>query len=152
LAIAPRHSAFTARPDIMTNQETVRSSFFPRLIGIAAILAVHFFSLVMLILVFCSVVPKYLDFFDSWNLELPEMTILAITMSFACCNYWYLAVLLLPADAIIVIMLSLLGTKRSWILSVYCHLVLLTVIFLLLFVIVSMAVPIASIPAPSLLA
>ncbi len=136
----------------MTDQETVRSSFFPRLIGIAAILAVHFFTLVMLILVFCSVVPKHLDFFDSWNLELPEMTILAITMAFACCDYWYLAVLLLPADAIIVIMLSLLGTKRSWILSVYCHLVLLTVIFLLLFVIVSMAVPIASIPAPSRLA
>ncbi len=133
----------------MTEPEPVRQSIMPRLIGIAAILSVHFFSLLVLILVFCSVVPVYQMFFDHRNLEVPGMVMLTIKLSHACLDYWYLAIVfVMPVDAVIVFVLSSLGAKRSWILSVCCHLWLLAVTLLLFFVILSMALPIRHLADP----
>ena len=136
----------------MNDQDPARPSIFPRLFSIAAILAVHFFTLIVLLFVFCQIVPVYMKFFEYQNVELPTIAIQAIRLSYACVNYWYLAVVFgMPADAIIVSLLTSLGPRRTWILSVYCHLCLLAVILLLVFVIIAMGVPIHCLTEPMIL-
>ena len=127
----------------MSDQQPARSTFLSRIIGVVAILAAHFFALCVLVMVLCSVVPVYSRFFEVHDLELPNIAFSTIQLSYLCNNYWYLLFIFgMPIDAVIVFVLSSLGAKRSWILQVYCHLWLLAVILLLLFVIVSMSVPI----------
>lgn len=52
----------------------------------------HFFTLLVLIFVLCSVVPKSTMFFDFAETELPAMTIHVIRWSFALVKYWYLLI------------------------------------------------------------
>ncbi len=130
-------------------QESPKSSVVPRLLGIVAILVVHFFTLVVLLVVFCSVVPKYVSFFEAMNTELPAITILVVKVSYLLANYWYLLVVFgMPADAVAVILLAVFQRKRSWVLSVYSHLILLVAILAMFWVAIALGVPLHAMAGP----
>jgi type II secretory pathway component PulF len=118
------------------------ASVAPRIVAAIAALGVHFFTLILAIVVLCSVVPKYVKFFEQGNVELPVMTQQLIHLSWFAVSYWYLIVFLgMVVDAAIVALLTF-APKRKWLLSIYSHLWLLAVIFFLFWISIGLCVPI----------
>ena len=134
---------------MVDEQGSVKSSVVPRLLGIVAVLAAHFLTFVVLLVVFCSVVPKYVSFFEATYTELPAITLLVIKLSYLVTNYWYLLVLFgMPADGVVVIVLAVFLRKRNWVVSVYSHLILLVAILAMFWVTVALGVPLHAMAGP----
>lgn len=122
-----------------------RESPVSRLIGSAAILAAHFFTVVLLLLVFVKVVPLYTEFFEQSEVQLPAATQLVIRTSWTVVMYWYLIIPLgMVVDGAIVLLLSRFSSKGSWLLSLYSHMWLLAVIVLLFAASVTLVMPLVS--------
>ena len=129
----------------MTDRNPARLSSIPRLIAVASILSMHFFTLLVLMFVLCSIVPKYTMFFDFVETKLPAVTIHVIRWSFVLVKYWCLLIVFgMFADAAVVGLLAILFPKRNWVLSAYSHIWLLAVILIMLWISIALCVPIYS--------
>lgn len=132
-----------------TKTEPPKPSAFPRLIGIGAILLVHFLTLLLLVVQSRLIVPKYAAFFEQANVELPAVTLQVMRLSRIFADYWHLAIILgMAADAAVVQHLGMPPSKSSWGLALYSHLWLLGVIALMFWVSITLCVPVFSMVRP----
>jgi type II secretory pathway component PulF len=129
----------------MNNASQPATTVGPRIVAAIAALGVHFFTLILAMVVLCSVVPKYVEFFEQRDGILPLLTQQVIDLSSFAVSYWYLIVFLgMVIDTAIVALLSFVS-KRKWLLSIYSHLWLLAVIFFLFWISLVLGAPIQSI-------
>jgi hypothetical protein len=133
----------------VTKAEPPKPSAVPRLIGIVAVLLVHFLTLLLLVVQSRLIVPKYAAFFEQANVELPAVTMQVMRLSRIFANYWHLAIILgMAADAAVVQHLGMPPSKSSWGLALYSHLWLLGVIALMFWVSIALYVPVFSMVLP----
>ena len=126
-----------------------QKSGLSRLLRIAAILFAHFFSLLVLLFVFVKIVPTFTLVFEQAELELPAATVLVIRTSDAFVMYWYLIIFLgMLLDGSIVAVIAAFSSKTSGLVSLYSHLWLLAVIFLLFWTNVACVMPLVSLAFP----
>ena len=126
----------------MNDAQPPAASVASRIVAAIAVLGVHFVTLILAIVVLCSVVPKYVKFFEQGEIELPVMTQQLIRLSWSAISYWYLIVFFgMVIDAAVVALLTF-AAKRKGLLSFYSHLWLLAVIFFLTWVSIALCVPI----------
>lgn len=132
-----------------TKTEPPKQSAVPRLIGIVAVLLVHFLTLLLLAVELRFIVPKFAAFFKQANVELPAVTLQVIQLSCIFANYWYAAIIVgMAADAAVVQQLGMPPSKSGWRLAVYSHLWLLGVIGLMFWVSITLCVPVLSMVRP----
>lgn len=127
------------------------SSLFARLVGVAAILSVHIVALLATTFITAFGISSYVELFERFETALPPPTILAIRCSNLAVAYWYLIVLVILLNIVVVALLSV-ATTRRWPLTFYSHALLAMIILWLVFVCIALAIPVGhlatSIPAP----
>lgn len=102
-----------------------RMSIMRSILGTAGTFACHLFCIVILIVCMTRVIPISQKCFRGWNMALPVMTQFLISLSDYFMRYWYLAVLMLPLDALVYFGFSRLPAKGNWLAT--CWLLLLPV-------------------------
>jgi hypothetical protein len=133
----------------MQDKPPPQKSGLSRLLGIVAILFAHFFSLLVLLFVFVKIVPTFTLVFEQAELELPAATVLVIRTSDAVVMYWYLIIFLaMVLDGVAVALMAALSSRTSGLVSLYSHMWLLAVIFLLFWTNVACVMPLVSLGFP----
>jgi len=135
----------------MSSGTTPESSFAPQgcfaeILRIVGTLMVHFFTLLLVLVVLVRVVPTFICIFAEFDTELPQATQFVITLSRFVVNFWFLALpLVLLVDTTFVLLLRTTRATRLWLLPLWCNLWLLGVILLLFVVVVAISVPMETI-------
>ncbi len=126
-----------------SKQEPPRKTSLARSLAWTAwMLLAHLVAVVVLIVALVRMVPEFLELFKEFDAAVPTMTELAIGLSHAVVQYWYLLVpLVLFVDAAILLGLRLLPGKAKGLSTVWAVLVLVAAILLLGFIILAVVLP-----------
>jgi type IV pilus assembly protein PilC len=81
-------------------------------------LACHFVAIAVVTVVMIRVVPEFLNLFEDYEVELPNVTIWVLQLSFAFVSYWYLLVLALPIDGVVYFLLRRTPAKVNWLATI----------------------------------
>jgi type II secretory pathway component PulF len=118
-------------------------SIVRRVVAGAALLGIHFVTLILTIVVLRTIVPIYIKLFEDYDVELPVVTQQLIHLSWFVVDYWYLIVFLgMIGDTAVVTLLSVAASKRQWLLSAYSHLWLVAAILFFFGTSVALGLPI----------
>ena len=129
----------------MTNIDSRSQPLLPRLLGMVAMLSVHIFTMFLVTVEMVYIVPMHILFFDQANVEMPVATIHVMDISYNFFKFWYLIVFLgTIADAAVLALLTFVVTKKKWLLPLYSHLWLISIILLLVYISIGLSLPMES--------
>jgi hypothetical protein len=104
-------------------------------------LFVHFFAGSVLLVMLGQTVPGFVEIFEDFEVDLPVIAQVVISLSYLVVSYWYLLPLLVIADTAVLFGLSRLPPRARWLARLWFWLVLSAILLLIVGTIVGVALP-----------